>query len=70
MHFPNQKKMEFRNYFLDQKFEKAETIDFHERQSRLRLQKCYFEIIFLKNFAQDLPSRSLRSTAATANENP
>ena len=62
--------MEFRNKFLDQKFEKAEKVDIHERQSRLRPQKCYFEIIFLEYLAQDLPSRALRSTAATANENP
>jgi len=33
IHSPNQKKMEFRNHFLDQKFEKAEKIEFHERQS-------------------------------------
>jgi len=34
------KKMEFRNNFLDQKIEKAEKIDFHERQSHLQPQRC------------------------------
>ena len=62
--------MEFKNNFLDQKFEKAEKIDFHERQSSLWPQKYYFEIVFLKYLAQDSPSGALRSTAATANENP